>query len=1704
MPDAEKRVIYRAIADFSSLAAEAAKARAELEALKEAEGKYNKASTEGVRGLEAAHKAKTAEISKERAEEEKARQSLAQHTAAVLADAKAIEQQAKAEEKNVAAAKSRQGVSSGTSPFSAAEAEKRVNFAEKEANAAQKLAKAEQELAKRRKEKQAAPQFVGTSKEESAAREASGWQVESEAFEKHLAQLAATREETKKLEAEKDKLASATERETARLEKNKAALARVGLTLEDLSKAEKGLFAGVGGGAPVGQALSGLKLDPVDLVRRFATLMRDAAPKAAQGFESNFKPRLSQTPFSDWVEKAAVTVKERGEPLAKALAELLVPFGQVNLGQLPLAGERRAVISAGAKVQAKGDEAALKIQKDLEVASQRAAVASDRAVLAENRYTGALQKFGAESRITISTMTQFASALGTAEKASRDAEKIQGSLTAAQKDTAKAVKEAESAARTGGSVWQILGRELKNVGQTFKEAERGAVGAFREVDKGASIFTKLGAALGSTAKDAGGAEKGFSSVGGVIGSLGSVLDAAGGAFGSLIGSAAKALPMIVSLFVAMGPLVGLIGSLGAAVLGLGSGLGSLGGSIAALPGLLAAGVSAFGALFIAITPVVSAIKAFVAVSTAQKSAAIDPQAVAQQVQKVQALATANYNLTQSQENAGRAQVSLTATVLSAVRSYQDLQETVANAALTERGASLDLQQAELAYRIAMADPNKTLLDREQAALAVQEAQVKLNDTNKQAARNQQDLNLINQTGVMGTPAVVSAQDALESAIHAVTTAQQALVVAQKAAVQPASAVATAQTALNVALSKLSPSALAVVYAFRGFSGMWTNISKQVQESFFSKIVGQTGQLTGMIPVLTNLLTKAGDAIGGVVSKGIAMVSSGPWKADFATGAKANAVVITNLGTAGLSVVDAFKNIAIAAIPFTTWITQGIANAAAAFDKWSAKTRASGNLADFLKRLEPRLKTVGDIFKNILETIGRYGSAATSFNDWILNSLDKITKRWATAAEAAKQPGSSFKKTLDDMKPVLTALSGVVKALADGFAGLWGNPKNLSNATDALNLLSTKILPDIFSWLQGISNSKAFGDVLSALKQVFDAINTFWKSGGGGAVTLFFASIAGALTTIAALHLGPVFGVIAGGLGVLAALRFVGVFKLARFLKKLPGFLSAITGGKLDSLLNKIPGVDVSKQTPAEAAAAATSEAGTEFKTTVVSGAEQVVAIWKEGATAAAATQEEGAATAAATQEGGAVTAAGTTEAGAVTAAGTMGVEAAGLGAAETGLLAGGALATLMSTILPIALAAAALYFGVKDISKPVGDAIGKWLYDHGFGDHPKPDFTPQTQTFLNTPQGKAYLQWYEGGQHGPPPGVSPSPSAVPGSLYPHGVTTTTPVKAVAPRLPGTVYPTPGSLYPHGITTTTPVKAVANSFFGSVAAALTTAASNIPKPTAVSGWVKAFFNPIAGSLNVGQRSVPTSKTTSGWVGGVFQAMSGALKGARSSTPAPKEVRSWVTTLFGSINGLFVTATLTPAVIKAVRASAQSAVDGLQRMFATATIPPNVIKAVQAGVQSAINGLQNLFSSTPLVNPRAIPKAFAAGGSLPEGVSMVGEVGPEWAVKSGRGVHIIPMDTFSASAARRSAISSGASSVPGFAFGTDFGVALSRLPQFNPSIPAGSHLSSSHTKSESGINIDHLDIHNPKPELAGDSLYRNLQKIQYFAGRGDSRP
>lgn len=750
--------------------------------------------------------------------------------------------------------------------------------------------------------------------------------------------------------------------------------------------------------------------------------------------------------------------------------------------------------------------------------------------------------------------------------------------SAAIKANASALKERGAAGSFGGprDIGDNVVRDIRSIGRSAQDAT-GQVGGLTSAVRG----------LRDVNRRRGGDGGGF--VGSLIESFASTGDRIGRSLGRAATHVVSFRSAVYTLIAALGPVVAVLGALGAAAIGAGNTLVSLAGAALALPALFGAAAIGIGTLVSALGPVAAAFKAYQANQKAVSAGSIElskAQAdAADRLRNAQrAYVSAAHSLANAQYDEKKSQQDLNDARREALRDLEDLRAELERSTLNEQSAILSLKEAQDAYLRALADPNATLLDRERALLRIYEAEQDLKDVRRDNGRIAEDAANAEARGVENSERVIDAKRRSFEASEAVIDAQlrladatRDLTDAQHESAAGGSAIAKSADVLADALGKLSPATRTVVTFLFGMADAWQKIRQNVSERIFAPIIPQLQNLKSLLPVVESFMNGAADAIGRVAAKGIEMVTSGPWKADFGTLAASNAKIMNSFGDAGLAVADAFRNITVAAAPFSEWIADAIARTAEGFRDWAAGARESGDLADFLDTTRDRLSQVWVIIKNLAAGFWSLFEASEGFTTWFLDRVEAVTGRFRDWAKAQEEATSPFKKWLEDVKPLLADVWHLIEDVAGAFGSLGARTQNIDEARKILQTLSDRILPSIVELFTNLSETGTLSTLADAIATILDGLNTFIEKGGATPIQTFvnaLALIAGYWKEIAE---NPVtFTLLNGFLTVVGALitaaaigKLTGLFFLARQIERIVSGFRTLRALRAGAVLDDI-------------------------------------------------------------------------------------------------------------------------------------------------------------------------------------------------------------------------------------------------------------------------------------------------------------------------------------------------------------------------------------------------------------------------------------------------------------------------------------------------------------------------------------------------------
>lgn len=319
-----------------------------------------------------------------------------------------------------------------------------------------------------------------------------------------------------------------------------------------------------------------------------------------------------------------------------------------------------------------------------------------------------------------------------------------------------------------------------------------------------------------------------------------------------------------------------------------------------------------------------------------------------------------------------------------------------------------------------------------------------------------------------------------------------------------------------ALAKLSPSAQAVTRSLVGQADAWREVRSAVQESLFAPVADDMDKLVTLAPTVQKFLTGIAGALGRVASRGIDMVTSTRWMSNMDSLGRNLVPVVESLGDGLLYLTDMFLTISEVAAPVLRDMTEGFSNWAQGMAEITQAGQESGGLATYIQKVYERLQQWGRIVGNIADTLYNYGAAAEPFGQWMTDGLEALTEGWKTASETARTEGSAFQTYLENIKPLLSEVGGLVGDFFGWFARVSMDPQNIENFTSLVKLIRDELGPNLADLLDTLAETEIDKSIVEAVSSIVGLVDSLLANGGAdvlkGAATAI-ADIAGFLEDV---------------------------------------------------------------------------------------------------------------------------------------------------------------------------------------------------------------------------------------------------------------------------------------------------------------------------------------------------------------------------------------------------------------------------------------------------------------------------------------------------------------------------------------------------------------------------------------------------------------
>lgn len=420
-----------------------------------------------------------------------------------------------------------------------------------------------------------------------------------------------------------------------------------------------------------------------------------------------------------------------------------------------------------------------------------------------------------------------------------------------------------------------------------------------------------------------------------------------------LGTITRVTRMMGLLTVGVSALIGVVSTAGPALVSLGAAIATLGAAAggAAIAGLSALG-AAIGGLKLGVSGVGDAFKAMGTSSGGGGAKAADT---------AKDIARAEKSLAQAVDSEKEAQEGVTKARDDARKKLRDLDLQLRGAALSEKEAQLDLADARADLAKGGFENSR---ERDRAVLAVQQAEQRLTEIQRENNDLAADAAKTRANGVDKADEVVEAQKRLKEATQATKDAQDALNDARNPKDTDTGGGVDKQAE---ALAKLSTNARSFVAATMGVKPAWDAMKNSVQDSLFDGLDTRVQSLAATwIPRLGGALrTVTGGFNQGAKSaadwvnsaQGVSVVST--WLRTSSSMASQFGVAIGNL-VPGLAAIGAGAGQAFAPL------VHGIGDGAKALSNMLVQAQQSGKIKTFFENAFNSVKTT---FQNIAAVAG---------------------------------------------------------------------------------------------------------------------------------------------------------------------------------------------------------------------------------------------------------------------------------------------------------------------------------------------------------------------------------------------------------------------------------------------------------------------------------------------------------------------------------------------------------------------------------------------------------------------------------------------------------------------------------------------------------------------------------------------------------------
>lgn len=310
-----------------------------------------------------------------------------------------------------------------------------------------------------------------------------------------------------------------------------------------------------------------------------------------------------------------------------------------------------------------------------------------------------------------------------------------------------------------------------------------------------------------------------------------------------------------------------------------------------------------------------------------------------------------------------------------------------------------------------------------------------------------------------------------------------------------------------ALRKLTPEARRFTETLKSWKPLVDQFRRSAQGGLFGGLDASLERLKSAAPVVNRLLAMMGNRLGQLAREASGRFTSKGFLADFETIGNQGGRIVSRMGRGLINLVDALRHVAVAAKPFTDWLSRTVLGWTKLALAAARTGRETGRLGAYFARTRTALEQFGRIAGNLWTILVGIGRAATPLGNSLYDSAEKATRGWKMFFQSVGGQVAArrfFDSTRDTLRETFGLAGDLTRALGRMSAG------GQSSAAGMVHGLR-ELVPSLERILTSLA--AAFGPPMIAALNAFARTLELLGGNAVGPLALMLRLVTGILTIV---------------------------------------------------------------------------------------------------------------------------------------------------------------------------------------------------------------------------------------------------------------------------------------------------------------------------------------------------------------------------------------------------------------------------------------------------------------------------------------------------------------------------------------------------------------------------------------------------------------